>query len=182
MKAPTSASVRWLLSSGLAIACVLCLPFMFSVHGSNSVPQVRVNADSIGPRPIEELTGKNVARDYAFAMRDLETGLSANDASVLDDYFTGFAKDRLRQRIADQKAANIRVRYTDHGHDVKAVFYSLDGDEMQLVDRAKLEIQIFDGDKLIHQESLVQDYLVLMTPGADRWLVRSLDPVADKQF
>lgn len=168
--------------AGLVAGCALCLPMIFSVHGAGPLPEVRINADSIGPRPIEELTGKNVTRDYAFAMRDLEAALSANDTGMLDDYFTGFAKDKLKQRIADQKTSNVRVHYTDHGHDVKALFYSLDGDEMQLVDRANLEIQVFDGDKLIQRESLVQNYLVLMTPGADRWFVRSLDPVADNQF
>jgi hypothetical protein len=179
MNAP---SFRRILSAALAFACALCLPVIFSVRGATSLSQVRINADSIGPRPIEELTGKNVARDYAFAMRDLATALSANDAGLLDDYFTGFAKEKLKQRIADQKAANIRVRYTDQGHEVKALFYSLDGDEMQLADRASLEVKIYDGDKLVYQESMVQNYLVLMTPGADRWFVRSFDPVGDKQF
>jgi hypothetical protein len=65
---------------------------------------------------------------------------------------------------------------------VKAFFYSPDGGEMQLLDKAQLEIQVYDGGKLIHQENATQDYLVLMTPGADRWFVRSLEPIAGSSF
>ena len=46
---------------------------------------------------------------------------------------------------------------------------------MQLIDEAQIEIQVFDGSKLIYSDSKPQRYLVLMTPGADRWYVRSLD-------
>jgi len=53
---------------------------------------------------------------------------------------------------------------------------------MQLLDRATLDIQVFDGNKLIHQERVKQTYLVLMTPGADRWFVRALDPISDSQL
>jgi hypothetical protein len=98
----------------------------------------------------------------------------------LNDYFTGFAKDNLTQRIADQLRTGVTIRYTDHGHNVKAFFYSPDGGEMQLLDNAELDIEILDGGKVIHHESVTQPYLVLMTPGADRWFVRSLDPVAKK--
>ena len=71
----------------------------------------------------------------------------------------------------------MHVRYVDHGHQVKAFFYAPDGGEMQLLDKAQIEEQVLDGDKVIHQENSTQQYLVLMTPGADRWFVRSLEPV-----
>lgn len=48
---------------------------------------------------------------------------------------------------------------------------------MQLRDEANLEMQILDGGKLIQSEQIKQTYLVLMTPGADRWLVRDLESV-----
>jgi glutamine amidotransferase-like uncharacterized protein len=53
---------------------------------------------------------------------------------------------------------------------------------MQLVDQAQLEIQIFDGNKLIDTQNVPQQYLVLMTPGADRWYVRDLEEVSAKTF
>jgi hypothetical protein len=89
---------------------------------------------------------------------------------------------RLSQRIADQKKAGIHTKYIDNGHHVKAVFYSPDGGEMQLEDRVQLEIQIFDGDKLIYSSNSQGKYLVLMTPGADRWYVRSLESIPDNAF
>jgi hypothetical protein len=139
---------------------------------------VKLNADGIAPRSIEELTGRNVTRDYAYAWRDLAAASQSNRPELLNDYFTGFAKDNLTQRITDQRRTGVTIRYTDHGHNVKAFFYSPDGGEMQLLDKAQLDIEILDGGKLIHQETVTQSYLVLMTPGADRWFVRSLDPVA----
>ena len=46
---------------------------------------------------------------------------------------------------------------------------------MQLRDRAKLEIQVLDGDKMVDRQQVNLQYMVLMTPGADRWLVRDLE-------
>jgi hypothetical protein len=65
---------------------------------------------------------------------------------------------------------------------VKAVFYSVDGGEMQLEDEAQLEVQVFDGNKLIYTCNSSQKFLVLMTPGSDRWYVRSLESVPDDAF
>ena len=45
-------------------------------------------------------------------------------------------------------------------------------------DRARLEVEIVDGDKVVHREDVTLNYLVLMTPGADRWLVRDLKTTA----
>jgi hypothetical protein len=146
---------------------------------ADSLPQVRLNAEGIGPRSIEELTGHNVARDYAYAWRDLALALDQNQATLLDGYFTGFAKDNLVKRVSDQKKTGIRVRYIDRGHQVKALFYAPDGGEMQLLDKATVEQQILDGNNVIHQENSTRQYLVLMTPGADRWFVRSLEPLPD---
>jgi hypothetical protein len=49
---------------------------------------------------------------------------------------------------------------------------------MQLVDEAQLEMQTFDGEKLIDTQSAPRQYMVLMTPGADRWYVRDLEEVS----
>lgn len=174
------AATRWLLGA-LALVLALGLLPWFVALGAIPLPQVRLNTDSIGPRPIEELTEKNIARDYALALRDFEYALSTNDPAMLGEYFTGIAKETFNQRVSSQQSADIRVRYTDHGHKVDALFYSPDGGEMQLVDHASFEIEIFDGSKLIHQEDVSQKYLVLMTPGADRWLVRSLEPIPESQ-
>jgi hypothetical protein len=146
------------------------------------LPQVRLDAEGLAPRPIEELTGTSVARYYALAWRDLAGALESGRADGLAEEFVGFAKDRLVQRIADQKQTGVHVRIVDHGHHLKAVFYSTDGTAMQLLDQAQLEIQTFDGDKLLDTRNALHEYTVLMTPGADRWYVRDLEEVSAKTF
>jgi len=123
-----------------------------------------------------------VSHDYAQAWQDLALCLEENRTDLLDDYFTGEVKRRLAQRVRAQKASNLRTRYSDGGHKVKAVFYSADGGEMQLEDEAQLEVRVFDGDKLISTSTAKQKYLVLMTPGSDRWYVRFLQSVGDNAF
>jgi hypothetical protein len=177
----TAISKHAALLVGLALTCVVLVPFLWRVD-ADSMPQVKLNADSIAPRPIEELTEANVIRDYAYAWRELGQALDQNRSDALNAHFTGFAKDRFSRRIADQKKADIRVRYLDHGHQVRAFFYSDDGSTMQLLDTAKLEIQTLDGGKVVDQENVSQQYLVLMTPGSDRWYVRSLDPISGSEF
>lgn len=169
-----------LLTAAVLVALAIVSPMLFRALRADSLPQVKLNADGIAPRSIEELTGRNVTRDYAYAWRDLATASKSNRSELLNDYFTGFAKDNFTQRIADQRRTGVTIRYTDHGHNVKAFFYSPDGGEMQLLDHAQLDVEIMDGGKVISHESVTQPYLVLMTPGADRWFVRSLSPVTNK--
>jgi hypothetical protein len=166
----------WLLkvaSCGVA-ACVLA--------AAQSLPQVHLDASGLAPRSIEELTGTTIARHYAAAWRDLARALESGRSEALGEEFTGIAKDHLVRRIGEQNQAGVHVRIVDHGHQLKAVFYSTDGSAMQLVDQAQLEIQIFDGNKLIDTQNAQQEYMVLMTPGADRWYVRDLEEVSAKTF
>ena len=147
-----------------------------------SLPSVVLDADSIGPRPIEQRTGETVTHAYAQAWQDLANSLDSNRTNLLNDYFTGEAKERLTRRISDQQKNGLRTHYVDRGHKVKAVFYSRDGGEMQLEDEAQVEVHVFDGQTLIQSDSAAHKYLVLMTPGADRWYVRSLESVPDNAF
>jgi|ERR1700733_6768303 hypothetical protein len=153
-------------------ACVLSV--------AQAPPQVHLDADGLAPRSIEELTGTTIARHYALAWRDLAGALDSNSAKGLGEEFVGFAKDRLTKRIAQQSQSGLHVHIVDHGHQLKAVFYSTDGASMQLFDQAQLEIQTFDGSKLIDTQNASHDYMVLMTPGADRWYVRDLEEVSAK--
>jgi hypothetical protein len=159
-----------LLAAGLIIVCFSFL--QSQIHAAGSLPQVELNAENVGPRAIEELTSKTITRDYANAWKSMAEALDKNRADLLDGYFTGFAKDRLVQLIAQQKQTGVHVRYDDRGHKLDALFYSPSGDAMQLRDRAQLGIEVLDGGKVIHNEQANMQYLVLMTPGADRWLVR----------
>jgi hypothetical protein len=147
-----------------------------------SLPQVRLDATGLAPRPIEELTGTAVARCYAQAWRDVAEALAFSRTDRIGEQFVGFAKDRLSKRIREQRQTGVHVRITDRGHNLKAVFYSADGAAMQLFDQANLEIQTFDGDKLLATENVPHEYMVLMTPGADRWYVRDLEEVPPGSF
>lgn len=147
---------------------------------AQSLPPVQLDANGLAPRPIEELTGTTVARHYALAWHDMAEALESCRSDGLGDEFVGFAKDRLVRRIGDQNKAGVHVRIVDHGHHLKAVFYSMDGSAMQLLDQAQIEIQTFDGDKLLDTQNEPHQYLVLMTPGADHWYVRDLEELPGK--
>jgi hypothetical protein len=154
----------------VAVSCVLA--------SAQSRPQVHLDAEGLAPRPIEELTGTKIATHYAQAWSQLASALDSSRSDGLGEEFTGFAKERLTRRIAEQNKTGVHVHIVDHGHQLKAVFYSTDGSSMQLIDRADLEIQTFDGGKLLDSQSAPHEYVVLMTPGADRWYVRDLEEVS----
>lgn len=174
-------------ASFVVVACTLAYVPACVLATAQSLPQiplpeVHLDAQGLSPRPIEELTGTTIARHYAQAWRDLTAALESDQGEGLGDEFVGFAKDRLARRIGEQRQAGMHVRIVDHGHHLKAVFYSMDGTAMQLFDQAQLEIQTYDGNKLIDTQNARHEYMVLMTPGADRWYVRDLEEVPDKPF
>jgi hypothetical protein len=158
----------------------VCILVLAPLSICQSSPQVRLDADGLAPRPIEQLTGTTIVRHYAQAWRDMADALDSGRTESLGDDFVGFARDRLVQRIAAQNRTGVHVRIVDHGHQLKAVFYSTDGTAMQLFDQAQLEIQIFDGSKLLDTQTAPHEYMVLMTPGADRWYIRDLQEVSAK--
>jgi hypothetical protein len=172
-------TTRFVMAASLLIVCALAIT---QSSAQMQLPEVHLDAAGLGPRPIEELTGTTIARYYALAWRDMAVALDSGRARGLGDEFVGFAKDRLTRRIAEQNQAGVHVRIVDHGHRLKAIFYSTDGAAMQLRDRVELEIQMFDGDKLIDTQNAPHEYMVLMTPGADRWYVRDLEEVSAKSF
>ena len=145
---------------------------------AQELPRVHLDAEGLAPRPIEQLTGTTITRHYALAWQEMARALSANVTNGLSDEFTGFAKDKLTKRVAEQAQAGIHVRIVDHGHQVKALFYSTDGTAMQLVDQAQLEVQILNGDTVLSTDNSPHKYMILMTPGADRWYVRDLEEVS----
>ena len=147
-----------------------------SAPASSSLPSVELTA-SRGPRDIEDLTRQKIVHDYGAAWQTLAAGLEQNRAELLNDYFTGFARKEFTQTIAEQASTGIHRHYVDHGHKLEALFYSPDGGVIQLQDNTEYEVQIFDGAKLLHGEKMTARFLVLMTPAADRWMVRLLQDV-----
>lgn len=167
----------------IAFALLLCAMVVLRLGASASgeVPRVQLNADNIGPRQIEDLTSQSVPRDYAFAWQTMEQALEQNQPSLLDGYFTGTAKQDLKDRVQSQIKSGLITRYEDQGHKLEAIFYAPAGDAMQLRDHAQLNVQVLDGSKVIYEEPLNIEYIVLMTPGADRWLVRQMQVIPGEQ-
>jgi hypothetical protein len=176
-----TAALRYsLLSVGFAL--LICAAAMYlRASASDEIPRVQMNAENVGPRQIEDLTGKSIPRDYALAWQTMAQALENNRTDVLDGYFTGFEKDELTQRVKSQIKSGLHTRYQDRGHKLEAIFYAPAGDAMELRDRAQLDMQVLDGGKVIYEEPVNVEYVVIMTPGADRWLVRQLQAVGTQK-
>jgi hypothetical protein len=48
---------------------------------------------------------------------------------------------------------------------------------MELHDTAELDLRLTADGRVIHEEHVVLHYVVLMTPAADRWVIRQLQAV-----
>ena len=144
---------------------------------ADSLPPVQFNGNGAGPREVEALTTQSIVRDYARAWRSLADAFNYGAPSLLDAYFMGNARATLGSAVAAQKRSDLHSRYLNQSHKLEAVFYSPEGDVMELHDTAQIESQLTDGNKVISQEQGVRRYVVLMTPAADRWVVRQLQEV-----
>jgi hypothetical protein len=164
---------------GSAFAMLICAAVVLRLKASAAadVPHVELNADKIAPRDIEDLTSQSVPRDYGLAWQTMGQALDENRAALLDGYFTGVAKQDLKARVASQLKSGLHTHYEDRGHKLEAIFYAPAGDAMQLRDHAQVDVQVLDRGKIIYEEPLNIEYMVLMTPGADRWLVRQIQAV-----
>lgn len=163
-------------STRLAFALVLSLVFAWPTFAAG-VPAVQFDVSHIGPRQMEDVTGRNIPRDWARAWQTLAVAFAQNRPELLGQYFTGFAQQKLTAAIAAQRKSGLRTRYIDHGHKLAAYFYSPDGGAIELHDTADLEIQVLDGNDLVHSERVTLHYIGLMTPAADHWEVRLLESV-----
>jgi hypothetical protein len=169
---------RYLLIALSTAAIVLGVVAHFLPASADSeMPRVDFNSDNIGPREIEDLTSKSIPRDYAFAWQTMAQALSENRPGLLDGYFTGLAKQDLMARVESQVKSGLHTRLVDRGHKLNAIFYAPAGDAMQLRDRVQLDMQVLDGGKVIYEEPLTLTYAVIMSPGADRWMVRQLQAI-----
>jgi hypothetical protein len=148
-----------------------------SIANAQSTPEVKLVVESASPRAVESMTERSVVRDYAAAWQSLAEASEKSSPGTLNAYFVGNAKNTLARAITDQQKIGTHVRYLNQTHNLKAIFYSPEGDVMELQDAAEYQLQVVSDDKVIHDEHVVVQYLVLMTPGADRWVVRQLQAV-----
>jgi hypothetical protein len=144
---------------------------------ADTKPNVQLNVDNAGPRQIEDNTQRSIVRDYTAAWQGIRAAFEQNSTAPLNENFTGFALDRLSQRVKEQQSNGLKTRIVDHGHKVEAIFYSIDGSAIQLRDTASIETQILDGTTVIHSDQAQIHYIAIMTGAEDRWKVRVLQSV-----
>jgi hypothetical protein len=160
---------------------VLALAYILScAHvalGADAVAQVQLNVKNAGPRQVESLTERGILRDYRFAWTSIAQAFEFNTLDPLEGPFVGNAKQWLRDTVLSQQRSGLSQRYLGQNHHLEAVFYAPEGDVMELHDTADYQLQLSDGGKIVHDEHVVVHYVVLMTPGADRWVIRQLQAV-----
>jgi len=159
-----------------AIAILLLLAPLYSV-AADSGPQVVLNTSKAVPRQVESLTERSVLRDYRFAWENLAEAMESSSTAPLNSLFAGTAIAWLNAAVSSQRRNGITSSYLNQSHKVEAVFYAPEGDVIELHDTAEYDLQVLDGSKTIHDQHLVLHYVVLMTPGADRWVIRQLQSV-----
>ncbi len=159
-----------------AIAAFALLAPHYSVC-ADSTPHVVLNTSKAGPRSVESQTEGVILRDYKFAWTSLEQALESNSTAPLSGLFAGTANAWLTNAVTSQRRSGLSSRYLNQSHKLEAVFYAPEGDMIELHDTADYDLQILDGGKTIHDKHVVVHYVVLMTPGADRWVVRQLQAV-----
>jgi len=164
----------FLLACAVALAICAAVPLMQRIF-ADTKPQVQLNVQNAQPREVEDITQNAVLRDYTLAWQGIGTAFENNTLKPLNDNFTGFALDKLTQRVKDQKQHGLTTRIIDHGHKVEAIFYSQDGAAIELKDTATIETQVLDGGKVIHSDQAQLRYYAVMTGAEDRWKVRVLE-------
>jgi hypothetical protein len=162
--------VIWALLGTLLTAGIAA----YSAANSNG-PKVELNSKNAQPRQLEDTTEIAIVRDYSAAWKALAAALNENRTDALDAGFIGVAHNNFAQAIEGQKKAGLRRRYTDRGHKLEAIFYSPEGSAMQLRDTAQYDLEILDGNTVVHREQITEPYLVLMTVAEGSWKVRTLE-------
>ena len=155
---------------------LITMPSIYSL-AADSALHVTLNTSKATPRQVEPLTERAVLRDYKFAWTNLTQALESNSTAPLNGLFEATADKWLKDAVQSQRHNGLTSRYQNQNHKVDAVFYSPEGDVIELHDTAEYDLEILDGGKSIHNEHAVVHYVVLMIPGAERWVVRQLQAV-----
>ena len=168
-------NVRKLLLPIPAIVMLVAI----SAHPLRAVDSVKVqlNVDKAGPRSVESQTEQVILRDYRAAWTSLAQALEFHTLDPLEGPFVGTAKKWLSDSVTSQRSIGLSSQYSDQNHKLEAVFYAPEGDVIELHDTAEYQLQVSDGGKSIQDQHVVVHYVVLMTPAADRWVIRQLQAV-----
>ncbi len=165
------------LAMRMLLAAFVSLTFALAAYGADNDVRVEMDSRRAGPRAMEPLSERGIQRDYRSAWASIAQALEFNALDPLDGPFAGSAEKWLKETVLSQQRSGLSQRYIDQNHKVETVFYSPEGDVMELHDTAEYQLQIMDGGRAIHDEHVITHYVVLMTPAADRWVVRQLQAV-----
>lgn len=168
----------------IAAAVTAAMVGLFLAASANSLAaeseaqvQVQLDVKRTGPRAVENLTERAIVRDYRIAWTSMAHALEFNVTDPLEAPFAGDARQALKNAVASQQQSGLRQRYLDQNHKLEAVFYAPEGDVIELHDTVEYQQQLLEGGKQIQDQHMVRHYVVLMTPSADRWVVRQLQAV-----
>jgi hypothetical protein len=161
----------------LCATVLLSLLWNCGLFAADNAPQVTMDANKANPRSVEPLTQRAIIRDYKFAWGNIDSALASNSFGPLNGLLAGTANDQLKGMVTSQGHSGMTSRYLNQNHQLEAVFYAPAGDVIELHDTAEYDFEIRDGGKAIHNEHAVVHYIVLMTPAADRWVIRQLQAV-----
>lgn len=167
--------MRRAIHFAIALAAI-CAAASLSCFAADAV-QVQIDSRKAGPRSMEPLTERAVLRDYRFAWASMARALEFNSLDPLQGPFEGDAQQWLKNSVLSQQQSGLSQRYVGQDHRVEAVFYSPEGDVLELHDTVEYQLQVSAGGKIVHDDHLTMHYVVLMTPGADRWVIRQLQAV-----
>jgi hypothetical protein len=159
-----------------ALFSTLCVLSLFG-QSANAPVRVTLDFSKAGPRVVEAQTEQAIVRDYRVAWSSMAQSLETNTIDSLNGPFTGEAKKWLTDQVMSQRQTALSLRYVNQDHKLQAVFYAPEGDVIELHDTAECQLQVLDGGKAIHDQHVVVKYVVLLTPAADRWVVRQLQAV-----
>jgi hypothetical protein len=152
---------------------IVCSLFTAMFALGSDPPAVRIEpTDSVGPRPLEKQTETTVIRVYLQAWRGFSGAFEQNRADLLEQDFTGTAREKLADTIREQAKLGIHTRYRDTAHDVRLVFYSPEGLSVQLIDKVEYDVQILEGQKVETTQHVRARYVAVLTPTEVRWKVR----------
>jgi hypothetical protein len=171
----TNARRFWSMG-GMALVVFVAFAAASSLAADTSA-KVQLSVSKAGPRTVEDQTEQVILRDYQVAWTSLAQALEFNTLDPLQGPFAGTAKKWLSDTVSAQRGSGLSVHYSNQNHRVEAVFYAPEGDMIELHDTAEYQLQIFDGGKQIQDQHMVVHYVALMTPAADRWVVRQLQAV-----
>ncbi len=163
--------------AGRAAMLVLFIGSALFSYAADPAVQVELDVKKTFPRAVENLTERGILRDYRFAWTSMAQALEFNTLDPLEGPFAGDAKQWLCEAVIRQQRSGLSQRYNAQNHKLEAVFYAPEGDVMELHDTAEYNLQILDDGKIIHDERVVLHFIVLMTPGADRWVIRQMQAV-----